>query len=183
MLELRPRVARPAGPLWNSTKTLLQTFAMWGVFLVTLPAVVHALEERLGFAAWRFEGPLGRLVGGTAFGVLACAGLYLGNLIAVRGEGTPLPTDTARKLVIAGPYRYVRNPMAMVSFGQGFGVAAWLGSPLVVLYVICGMLIWNCLARPLEERDLEQRFGEQYRRYCANVRCWRVRLSGYRPDG
>lgn len=52
-------------------------------------------------------------VGASACGALAmiaasALGLWSGATMAL-----PLPSATARKLVIAGPYRYVRNPMAV----------------------------------------------------------------------
>ncbi len=98
------------------------------------------------------------------------------------GDGTPLPADCTRRLSIAGPYRYVRNPMAMGSLAQGFAVGLFLGSPLVLLYALAGTLGWNFVVRPWEEHDLEQRFGEPYRRYRDAVRCWIPRLHPFVPD-
>ena len=91
----------------------------------------------------------------------------------------PLPLDTAREIVVAGPYRHVRNPMAIGGFGQGIGVAVWLGAPAVLAYVAVVMAIWQWIARPWEERDLEERFGDRYRRYRAAVPCWLPRLAPY----
>lgn len=96
--------------------------------------------------------------------------------MAVAGEGTPLPADSPRKLIIVGQYRYVRNPMAMSSLMQGLCVALWLNSPLVAGYVVAGALLWNFLARPWEEADLKRRFGEPFRLYRREVRCWWPRL-------
>ncbi|HEX4607354.1 MAG TPA: hypothetical protein VH092_04035 [Urbifossiella sp.] len=45
------------------------------------------------------------------------------------------------------------------------GREARLASPAVVLYALSGGPVWNLLARPWEEWDLESRFGESYRRY------------------
>src|SRR5512142_1653172 len=51
--------------------------------------------------------PLGWLI--VAIG--AVIGLPCVWEFAWRGLGTPAPFDPPRKLVISGPYRYVRNPM------------------------------------------------------------------------
>ena len=44
-----------------------------------------------------------------------CPGFVLAGwttwLFVQKGEGTPAPWDPPRKLVVAGPYRHVRNPM------------------------------------------------------------------------
>ncbi len=99
--------------------------------------------------------------------------------MVVKGQGTPLPADCPRELVIAGPYRYVRNPMAMGSFAQDVAVGLFLGSPLVTLYALVGPVGWNYFVRPWEELDLERRFGEAYVRYREGVRCWVPRVKGY----
>ena len=178
--RLRPRVARPASVARNVAKTLAQIAVMWTTFYWALPALVLALEEASGAAGWRFvAGDWGRVAAGMTFAMLGACGIGLGVMLAVRGSGTPLPFDTARTFVIAGPYRHVRNPMAMVSLGQGFAVALWHGSPLLFVYVGCGVLFWQFVARPWEEADLLARFGAMYARYRRRVRCWRVRLRPY----
>ena len=108
-------------------------------------------------------------------------GLTSGAVMAVRGRGTPLPADCPRELVVAGPYRFVRNPMAVAGLAQGVAVGIFLGSPVVVAYALAGGPAWHLLVRPWEEADLERRFGEPYRRYRAAVRCWLPRFPGYRP--
>jgi protein-S-isoprenylcysteine O-methyltransferase Ste14 len=47
-----------------------------------------------------------------------------------------------------------------------------LSSWFVVVYALSGSLLWNYVIRPLEEADLESRFGAPYRRYREEVRCW-----------
>lgn len=95
----------------------------------------------------------------------------------VNGDGTPLPAATANRLVTAGPYRVVRNPMAVSGFVQGAAVGLMLSSWMVVVYAVLGSLLWNFAVRPLEEADLEARFGDEFRRYRDTVRCWIPRLG------
>jgi len=89
------------------------------------------------------------------------------------GHGSPHPfVAKTKKLVIAGPYCYVRNPM-MWGIGTILaGLALWLGS--VGLWLGLGMfLIFVSLFVPFyEERDMEKRFGEDYREYCRRVPRW-----------
>lgn len=174
------RVARPAPRAWNVVKTILQIVGMWGTFLFALPALVFWLETRLGGERLRL-GESWRWAGMALFGAASVMGLCTGLTMALHGDGTPLPLDAPRKLVIRGPYRYIRNPMALFSLAQGFAVGLFLRSPLVLLYAVCGTLVWNYAARPWEEADLTRRFGEAYTRYRRHVRCWRVRLRPYDP--
>src|SRR5207253_638214 len=81
--------------------------------------------------------------------------LVCGVIMARHGEGTPLPLDGPRRLVLAGPYGYVRNPMAIAGLGQGLCVGVGTGSWLVVAYALLGSAIWNWIVRPSEEEDLE----------------------------
>ena len=97
--------------------------------------------------------------------------------MSARGRGTPLPAAMPNRLVAAGPYRFVRNPMAIAGITQGVAVGLMLSSWLVIAYAIAGSLVWNFVVRPLEEADLEERFGDEFRRYRMSVRCWWPRFS------
>lgn len=88
------------------------------------------------------------------------------------GAGTPLPSAMANRLVIAGPYRWIRNPMAVAGIVQGAAVGFVLQSWLVVNYAVLGSLVWNYAVRPLEEADLAERFGEEFQQYREKVKCW-----------
>ena len=170
-LNLPIRVARPAPRGWHVAKTLLQTGIIWSLALWVVPQLIHRAELAWGVPG--FAPPRGS--GWLLFSVASCLGLWSGWTMAWRGEGTPLPLDTARKLVIAGPYRWVRNPMAVAGLAQGFAVGLLLGSYLILAYALAGGLIWQVLVRPIEEADLTRRFGEPYLGYCHQVRCWRPR--------
>ncbi|MBC8141111.1 MAG: isoprenylcysteine carboxylmethyltransferase family protein [Armatimonadetes bacterium] len=175
------REARPASPAWNVTKTLLQTVVFWSVFLFLVPQLILLIEDRVGANGSRFASPLWRTIGVALFIVGGSFGLTSGVVMAWRGQGTPLPADCPRALVVAGPYRYVRNPMAFAGLSQGAAVGLFVGSASIVAYAILGGIIWHFFVRPWEEADLEARFGEPYRLYRAAVRCWIPRLRPYIP--
>jgi len=176
LIPARPRVARPASRAVNAAKTAVQIAVMWSLLLAAVPLVLAWGEDAWGLARLP---PRPRL-GAGLFVVMSLLGLATANVLVRDGQGTPLPLDTARKLVVSGPYRHVRNPMAIFGFGQGLAVGLWLGSPAVLAYTLVGMAVWQRLARPWEEADLEARFGEDYRRYRAAVPCWVPRLKPYR---
>jgi protein-S-isoprenylcysteine O-methyltransferase Ste14 len=175
------REARQASWGWNLFKTLAQTVVFWALFLFLLPAGLYGVEQVLGLESWRFTCPAGVLGGILLFVLGGSLGMTSGVVMAIQGGGTPLPADCARELVVAGPYRYIRNPMAVAGLAQGVAVGIFLGSPAVVIYALVGGPVWHVFVRPWEEADLERRFGDPYRRYCAAVRCWLPRFPGYQP--
>ncbi|MHA3685357.1 methyltransferase family protein [Leucobacter sp. HY1910] len=167
---LRIRVASEASAARHSLATGAQIVVFWGLFLAVIPLAITALETRVGL---QLTMPLGlRIAGVSLLAAASALGLWAAAAMSTRGAGTPLPSATARKLVVAGPYLLVRNPMAVAGITQGVAVGLLLGSWLVVVYALAGSLVWNWGVRPHEEADLEARFGDEYRAYRSAVRCW-----------
>lgn len=163
------RLAAPAPPAWNVAKTFIQVILFWGFFLAVIPALIHRVEMELAFPVFSVPG---QTVAIPLFAAFSALGLWSAITMTRLGEGTPLPLDCPRRLVVAGPYRYVRNPMAVAGLGQGLMVGLSLGSYVVSAYVLAGAVLWNVLARPLEEADLRLRFGREFESYCDRVKCW-----------
>ncbi len=166
------RVAGVAPPQRHLRRSLAQLVVFWTTFFVVVPLVLSAVEERLQLHWTALDGPAVRVVGAALFVVGSALGLWSCVTMALQGKGTPLPAETARELVVAGPYRIVRNPMALAGVLQTSGVGLIVGSWLVIVVALAGALVWNALIRPTEEADLAARFGESYRRYADRVACW-----------
>ena len=161
--------------------TAAQSLVVWGLALAVVPVLLVAVERRVGVPAFDFSGRWG--VALALFVGCSALNTASGAVLAVRGRGTPLPVACPRALVIAGPYRYVRNPMAVAGIGQGVAVALGLGSWLVLGYALAGAVLWHAAIRPAEERDLAARFGRAYIAYRNAVPLWRPRGRAYRdPD-
>jgi protein-S-isoprenylcysteine O-methyltransferase Ste14 len=162
----------------NLARTCGQTLVFWTVFVAVLPWVIVRIERELGVPGFAFAG---QEVVALLFGIVAGAlNLGSGVALAIAGRGTPFPTQTARELVVSGPYRWLRNPMAVGGLGVGFAVGLYVGSWGTLAYAVAGGVIWHLVARPMEERDLAQRFGDSYEHYRGEVRCWIPRLRPYR---
>ncbi|MCH7485413.1 MAG: isoprenylcysteine carboxylmethyltransferase family protein [Proteobacteria bacterium] len=99
------------------------------------------------------------------------------------GQGTPAPWAPPKNLVLSGPYRHVRNPMIS---GVLFMLAAeslLLGTWALALW-LAAFFTANAFYIPLvEEKGLEERFGDAYRLYKANVPRWIPRPRPWQPPG
>jgi len=75
-------------------------------------------------------------------------------------------------LVTTGPYRYSRNPLYLgANVFCFFGAALLLGSPTALVLTAVHLPFLNRFIQR-EERQLEQKFGEDYRAYKKQVRRW-----------
>src|SRR5262249_10770128 len=96
-----------------------------------------------------------------------------------RGRGTLAPWDPPRQFVVAGPYRYVRNPMISGVIAILAGEACVLASRPHAGWAALFAAI-NAIYIPLfEEPMLAARFGEPYAAYRRHVRRFVPRLTPY----
>jgi protein-S-isoprenylcysteine O-methyltransferase Ste14 len=172
------RVNRSEKTSWILFKTFSQIVVVWTLILVVFPYLIVLFENKIGIPQFSF--PFQKIIAAVLFVLVSLPGVASAYVMSKIGRGTPLPLDHAPKLVIAGVYAYVRNPMAVSGIGQGLAVALFLGSPLVFIYALTGSLIWQIVFRELEEIDLKKRFGADYEDYCREVRCWVPNLKPYR---
>jgi protein-S-isoprenylcysteine O-methyltransferase Ste14 len=162
---------RPASvSLWRHLAAILLLPA---VATVGIPALI----------VWRSGGTVGPL---AFVGVpLITLGLALLvstiRLFASVGRGTLAPWDPTTRLVVSGPYRYVRNPMISGVLFVLLGEAALFSS--VELLVWSGaFFVVNAVYFPLvEEPGLARRFGDDYSTYKANVPRWVPRMRPWKP--
>ena len=127
--------------------------------------------------------PDGWLVASARVGAVVLLAFGLGlaawcvTLFASVGQGTLAPWDPTRRLVVAGPYRYMRNPMisgvAMLIAGQ----ALWAGSWILVAWLAAFLAINHVYFVVVEEPGLRARFGDAYRAYAADVPRWLPRRT------
>ncbi len=107
--------------------------------------------------------------------VLAVAGAALaaGALGRFRRAGTAAePWRPSSALVTDGVYRFTRNPMylAMTLIYLGLALATDSALTLVLLPPLLALVQVGVISR--EERYLERKFGDDYRRYRSSVRRW-----------
>ena len=81
------------------------------------------------------------------------------------GKGTPAPLVPTEKLVISGPYKYCRNPLLLGASSYYFGVSFLLNSVGAFILAFLALLVGSAYVKLVEERELLERFGEEYKKY------------------
>lgn len=102
-------------------------------------------------------------------------GLVLG-LPAVRlfrSAGTTIrPFQESSSLVVAGPFRFTRNPMYLGMASMLIGVALFLGTATPWIGIPSFVFVIDRLIIPHEEAALAEKFGGDYAQYRTRVRRW-----------
>ena len=151
--------------LW--LRTVLFTILVPGTELVLLPLVVVLLDlgPRLELGPARYSGLVPLLVGLAM--ILRCFADFVH-----RGRGTPAIYDPPRELVVAGLYRYVRNPQYVGVVLVLLGEALLTGMVVLFGYAALMAVGYSLFVRYYEEPTLGRLFGEQYARYREAVPRW-----------
>jgi protein-S-isoprenylcysteine O-methyltransferase Ste14 len=141
-------------------------------FLVILPylflVICPSLDERLGLD--RIEpGAATILIGGILMVVGFFFAFWSISKQLDQGRGTPLPMMPTQELITSGPFRYCRNPMTLGTIlaylGMTIAAATEVG---VVIMLALGLLLITYLKK-VEDKELTERFGEQYLEYKQRV--------------
>jgi len=152
----------------NGLKTLIQIVCFWGISLVLFPWIIlKSFNEVISI-----QDGISLYIGITCLTLFSLMGLSSAYAMVKNGKGTPLPIDQTSQLVVTGMYKYVRNPMAVAGIGQAISIAWMYQSVSILIYAFIGALLWHLVVRPIEEKDMETRFGKTYNEYRQNVSCW-----------
>ena len=164
-------MAEPPGSRASSAWLAVRSLA-WALML---PGVVA------GYVPWRFFG-LSRvrvnLLDVVDLLGLACIAVGAALLAACikefasSGRGTLSPVDPPTELVVAGLYRYVRNPMYLSVATLLFGEVLLTRSRPLAIYLLAWFAVVNLFVIGYEEPTLRRTFGASYQRYTERVGRW-----------
>ena len=98
------------------------------------------------------------------------------------GEGTPGPWRPVSNLIISGPYRYVRNPMILGVVDLLLFESAFFSSIPFLLWAIVFFVGNIIYFKIFEEKELIQRFGENYKDYKNEVPMLFPKFTPYNKD-
>jgi protein-S-isoprenylcysteine O-methyltransferase Ste14 len=98
------------------------------------------------------------------------------------GKGTLAPWSEKEKLVVAGPYKYCRNPMISGVLFILIGESLFFHSIAILLWASLFLLINTTYFILSEEPGLHKRFGADYEHYKRSVPRWIPSLHAYQTE-
>lgn len=137
---------------------------------VLLPWAIAKLGPRFGWSEvvpgkWNLTGLIAVAIGLALYAW--CLAVHFGSYPAsVRISFSP------PHLVVAGPYKFSRNPMYLAALITWLGWTIFYGSLAIFVALV---LLWSVFVSrvvPLEERQLEAMFGDDYLDYTHSVPRW-----------
>ncbi len=168
---------------WAVAISVAWGVALGGTFGCLLPYVLGYWHFRTSLSWW--------IVAGVAGGILLAAGLaaIVGSFVEfIRAHATPVPHASPQRLVVRGPYRYVRNPIYVGFLAVLGGEALLFGSRGLLEYLAISFCVGAAAARFYEEPILARKFGADYAAYRGGrarldpspspLDSWRVGRSG-----
>jgi len=85
---------------------------------------------------------------------------------------TVKPYEMPNFLIVSGPFKLSRHPMYLGMLSILFGMAIFLGSLITFIFPVLFVIIIEKLFIPIEEKNLEKKFGNKYVDYKKRVRRW-----------
>jgi protein-S-isoprenylcysteine O-methyltransferase Ste14 len=140
--------------------------------LIAMPARVldaAGVQPPAAIGAMQIVGALA----GSAGALLAVACILT---FVVAGKGTQAPFDPPRRLVVSGPYHWVRNPMYLGGALAISGAALYYQSLALAAYAGLFLLATHLFVVAYEEPTLRRLFDGAYDEYCRHVRRWLVHV-------
>ena len=169
----------PAVPLfWVPVHCMPRFFKRLGFLTYVLPCVTWLpvaclvfLHRTFLFGA-RFPLPPAVNIGGALI-LVAGVALQIWTLLLLKFPvimGMPEVTAKVRgELVTGGPFSVIRHPTYVSHTLMLLGVFLMTGVAATGAVALVDLLIVNVIIIPLEERELAERFGDEYERYRQRV--------------
>lgn len=149
-------------------RTMVYASAFVAFVLIYLPARFLAWSGMVRPANFEFA----QIAGLTVGTIGAAIALWCIATFTTIGKGTPAPFDPPRRLVVRGPYRWVRNPMYIGGGTALAGAAAFYRSLALLLYTAIFFAACELFVLLYEEPHLRRAFGPEYEGYCRSVHRW-----------
>jgi protein-S-isoprenylcysteine O-methyltransferase Ste14 len=154
----------------------------WGGYMVlALPACALAYEQRGLADLYRL--PVGlfdwTLLAGVVF--LLFVGIAATAEFARAGDGTPIPLDPPKRVVVTGPYAFIANPMQVISAAVMLMFAAYARSWGLALVGTMFVIFDTVYATWYNRAHIAHALPGPWRDYRGEVDEWRMRWRPHAP--
>jgi len=145
--------------------------------VITIPPIIYLVGILLGLMI-HYIYPIGFLSESisTWSGVLLllmAIPIVLFAVLAFKRAETPIDVNKPTTgIVIYGIYRLSRNPMYVSLAFVYLGIACWVNSLWILMFMVPVLVVVNQGIIKREEQYLVQKFGDEYLRYKSEVRRW-----------
>lgn len=136
------------------------------IVLIILSIIVHILIPLIKIIFFPYN----------LFGIfLIIAGILitvLTNYILLKNKTTTKPYDIPNVLITSGLFRLSRNPLYLGMAIILLGIEILIGSLSPFIFPIIFVIIISMMIIPIEEKNLEAKYGSKYLEYKKRVRRW-----------
>src|SRR5574344_373562 len=144
------------------------------ILLLPFNAVITIPVLLLYFSHYHnFSYDLSRIFNGVILLIFGlCFAIWSMIIFNNHGNGTLAPWNPPKKIVVTGPYKYVRNPMLLGILLTIAGESITLDADIIFLWFIFFLIINSFYFKFVEEKQLKKRFGQDYLYYQEDVPMW-----------
>jgi protein-S-isoprenylcysteine O-methyltransferase Ste14 len=142
------------------------------LFLMLIPylllVVSPSLDARLGLDILS-PSPASLIIGGFLLAVGLAFAQWSIFIQFTHGRGTPLPIMPTQRLITTGPFQCCRNPMTLGTIIAYLGLSIAAAMIVGMLFIVALATLLLVYLKRVEEKELAERFGEDYRAYRREV--------------
>lgn len=167
--------------------TIVSILFVFVVFPVAYWYISRLVDRALGIPTGTMSVAVSYILTGLSWSLGLFWILWAYSYLIFVGSGSPVEAfgvalEPTTKLVTAGPYAYVRNPLVFGFLFILLGVAFLANSLSGIAMVPLVGLVIALYLRLFEEKELERRFGEAYEHYREHVPMIIPRSNAYVPQ-
>ena len=153
-------------------RAIVYSTAFIAFLLIYLPARVLSWSGIIRPATIATPQIVGIIIGSAG----AAVALWCVFTFVWLGKGTPAPFDPPHRLVVRGPYQFVRNPMYLGAGIAIAGAAVFYNSITLFAYSCAFFVVAHLFVLSYEEPKLQRTFGSDYDAYRRTVGRWWPRM-------
>lgn len=145
--------------------------------VITIPPIIYLVGLLLGLMIHNLY-PVGILPESVSFWfgilliLLSIPIVFFAMLAFWRAKTSPDVRKATTAIVTDGIYRLSRNPMYVSLTIIYMGIACWINSLWIVIFIVPVLVVVEQGVIKREEKYLELKYGDEYLRYKSEVRRW-----------